>query len=115
MYIPAENVYYETIIKEDLLGYCLTKKVIPVSPHTFYAYLQVICLGLRGLKVEENAKNILKGLGAVSNDILRFQEDFDTLGAHLGNAGRKYEDSRRKLERLSERLENIQDNDKASK
>ncbi|MFH1198973.1 MAG: DNA recombination protein RmuC, partial [Candidatus Omnitrophota bacterium] len=53
MYIPAENVYYEVIIKEDIFSYSMSKKVIPVSPNTFYAYLQVICLGLKGLKVEE--------------------------------------------------------------
>ncbi len=115
MYIPAENVYYETIIKEDLLGYCLAKKVIPVSPHTFYAYLQVICLGLRGLKIEENAKNILKSLSTICGDITKFREDFDTLGAHLSNAGRKYEDSRRKIERLAERLDNIQGDEPAPK
>ncbi|MFA5114878.1 MAG: DNA recombination protein RmuC [Candidatus Omnitrophota bacterium] len=115
MYIPAENVYYETIVREDLLGYCLNKKVIPVSPHTFYAYLQVICLGLKGLKIEENAKNILKGLSAFGSDIARFRDDFDTLGGHLANAGHKYEDSRLKLERLSERLDNIQKSDNPGK
>ena len=59
MYIPAENVYYEVIIKEDIFLIVCPKK-LSVSPNTFYAYLQVICLGLRGLKVEENAKVILK-------------------------------------------------------
>lgn len=109
MYIPAENIYYEVVIKEDLLGYCLSKKVIPVSPNTFYAYLQVICLGLKGLKVEENAKAILKNLGMLSQEINKFKEDFALLGGHLANAGRKYEDSQRKLEKFSDKLSNIQD------
>jgi len=73
MYIPAENVYYEVIIKEDLFSYGMSKKVVPVSPNTFYAYLQVICLGLKGLKVEENAKNILKSLSALNIDINKFK------------------------------------------
>ena len=109
MYIPAENVYYEMIIKEDMLSYCMSKKVIPVSPNTFYAYLQVICLGLKGLKVEENAKAILKSLSALSVEIGKFKEDFDTLGSHIVNAGRKYEDSQKKLDRFSDRIKNIQD------
>jgi DNA recombination protein RmuC len=109
MYIPAENVYYEMIIKENMLSYSLSKKVIPVSPNTFYAYLQVICLGLKGLKVEENAKMILKGLSALSVEITKFKEDFDTLGVHLGNARGKYEDSQKKLDRFSDRIKNIQD------
>lgn len=109
MYIPAENVYYEIIIKEDLLSYFISKRVIPVSPNTFYAYLQVICLGLKGLKIEENAKAILKNLSTLTIEIGKFREDFDTLGGHLSNARNKYEDSQKKLDRFSDRLTNIQD------
>jgi DNA recombination protein RmuC len=109
MYIPAENVYYEVIIKEDIFTYSMQKKVIPVSPNTFYAYLQVICLGLRGLKVEENAKMILKSLGALSIETDKFKEDFNTLGSHLVNAKTKYEDAQKRFDKVSERLINIQD------
>lgn len=107
MYIPAENVYYEVIIKEDLFSYLVGKKVIPISPNTFYAYLQVICLGLKGLKVEENAKQILKDLGALSNEINNFKSDFNILGTHLSNARAKYEDSSKRLDKFSDRLVNI--------
>jgi len=109
MYIPAENVYYEVIIKEDIFAYSMSKKVIPVSPNTFYAYLQVICLGLRGLKVEENAKLILKSLSSLSIETDKFKEDFNTLGSHLVNANTKYSDAQKRLEKVSERLINIQD------
>jgi len=109
MYIPAENVYYEMVIKEDLLSYCMSKKVIPVSPNTFYAYLQVICLGLKGLKIEENAKAILKHLSALSIEINKFKEDFDVMGGHLFKARDKYEDSQKSFNRFSDRLTNIQD------
>jgi len=109
MYIPAENVYYEVIIREDIFSYSMSKKVIPVSPNTFYAYLQVICMGLRGLKVEENAKVILKSLGALSIETAKFKEDFDILGSHLLNANTKYADAQKRLDKVSERLINIQD------
>ena len=109
MYIPAENVYYELIIKEDALSYALSKRVIPVSPNTLYAYLQVVCLGLKGLKVEENAKNILKNLSALSVEINKFRDDFNTLGSHLSNAKGKYDDSSKRLERFSDKLINIED------
>jgi len=109
MYIPAENVYYEVIIKEDIFSYSLSKKVIPVSPNTFYAYLEVICLGLKGLKVEENAKKILKSLSALEIEIDKFKEDFNTLGSHLSNANTKYSDSQKRLDKFSDKLVNIQD------
>jgi DNA recombination protein RmuC len=109
MYIPAENVYYEVIIKEDIFSYSMSKKVIPVSPNTFYAYLQVICLGLKGLKVEENAKNILKSLSALGIEIDKFKEEFNTLGSHLTNANSKYLDSQKRLDKVADKLVNIQD------
>ncbi|MFA5287303.1 MAG: DNA recombination protein RmuC [Candidatus Omnitrophota bacterium] len=109
MYIPAENVYYEVIIKEDIFSYSMSKKVIPVSPNTFYAYLQVICLGLKGLKVEENAKSILKSLSALGIEIDKFKEEFNTLGSHITNANSKYLDSQKRLDKVSDKLVNIQD------
>jgi DNA recombination protein RmuC len=112
MYIPAENVYYEVIIKEDLFSYSVSRHVIPVSPNTMYAYLQVICLGLKGLKIEENAKEILKHLNMLSTEINKFKEDFDLLGKHLLNASQKYSDSSKRLERFSDKLVTIQDTKK---
>lgn len=113
MYIPAENVYYEVIIREDIFSYSMSKKVIPVSPNTIYAYLQVICLGLRGLRVEENAKIILKSLSALSIETDKFKEEFSVLGSHLLNANAKYNDAQKRLDKVSERLLNIQDTKKS--
>jgi DNA recombination protein RmuC len=104
MYIPAENVYYETIIKEDLLDYSLPRKVIPVSPNTFYAYLQVICLGLKGLAIERNAKEILVHLGRLEGDLGKFKEDFVLIGGHLSNAARKYAEAEKRLDRFTDKL-----------
>jgi DNA recombination protein RmuC len=109
MYIPAENVYYEVIIKDDLFSYSMSKRVIPVSPNTFYAYLQVICLGLKGLRVEENAKNILKYLSALSIEVDKFKDEFSILGGHLSNASAKYSDSQKRLDKVTDRLVDIQD------
>ncbi len=104
MYIPAENVYYEASIKQDLLGYALTKKVIPVSPNTFYAYLQVICLGLQGLQVERNAKEILANLSRLKQDMMRFAEDFRLLGGHIKSASQKYTDAEKRLDKFQDKL-----------
>ncbi|MFN3966518.1 MAG: DNA recombination protein RmuC [Endomicrobiia bacterium] len=110
MYIPAENVYYETIIKDDSLeektisSYALEKRVIPVSPNSFYAYLQVIVLGLKGMKIEKNALTILEHLERLKGDFARFRDDFETLGKHISSAKSKYDDSEKKLTRLEEKL-----------
>ncbi len=111
MYIPAENVYYETIIKDksvdeekSICAYALSKKVIPVSPNSFYAYLQVILLGLNGLTIEKSAKEIIANLGTLQIDLKKFTDDFDVLGKHISNTKNKYEDAERRLIRFSDKL-----------
>jgi len=113
MYIPAENVYYETIIKNEsddganIYTYALGKKVIPVSPNSFYAYLRVIALGLRGLQIEKNARAISDNLKRLTVEIVKVREGFNVLGTHLDNARKKYEDADKRLTRFEDRLENI--------
>lgn len=109
MYIPAENIYYEIIISTELIEYSLSKKVVPISPNTFYAYLEIICLGLKGFKIEDNARQIMKNLGMLENELRKFSEDFELLGSHLSNASRKYDDSSKRLSKFSDKLNNIQE------
>jgi DNA recombination protein RmuC len=112
LYIPAENIYYETITKDEsfgeekgILNYSLNKRVIPVSPNSFYAYLQVIVLGLKGLEIEENAREIQIRLVSLAKDLKIFQEDFQVVGRHLTNAMNKFEEARRRLDKFSFRFE----------
>jgi DNA recombination protein RmuC len=112
MYIPAENVYYEVILRDEsgedsLLGYALSRRVVPVSPNSFYAYLQVILLGLRGLRIEQNAREILGVLGRLQGDAARVREHFDTLGRHITNAKNKYDEAATSLARLEGKIEDV--------
>ncbi|OGL72889.1 hypothetical protein A3F28_03685 [Candidatus Uhrbacteria bacterium RIFCSPHIGHO2_12_FULL_57_11] len=109
MYIPAENIYYETIIKgteeHSLMHYAYDRRVIPVSPNTFYVYLQSILLGLRGLQIERGAKEILQNLSRLRVEFGKFSEDFDLVGTHLSRARNSYEESTKRLGRFEEKLE----------
>lgn len=110
MYIPAENVYYETIIKDEaavdksLSQYALAKKVIPVSPNSFYAYLQAIVLGLKGMKIEERAKEIIDYLSRLEGDFSRFKDEFTVLGRHLGHAHSSFQSVERRLDQFGQKL-----------
>ena len=114
MYVPAENVYYETIIREEtgeehqLFGYALEKRVIPVSPNSFYAYLQTILLGLRGMKVEERAQEILATLARLRGDFEKLEENFRLLGRHLTNATGAYADTEKTLTKLDAKLSQVE-------
>ena len=114
MYIPAENVYYEIIIKDEELGgetalfhYALGKRVIPVSPNSFYAYLQTILLGLKGLRVEESARETLNRLASLGKEFERFEDSFRLVGQHLANSQSKYQEAERRFGKIQGRFERI--------
>jgi DNA recombination protein RmuC len=111
MYIPAEGVYYETFSREDMVGegegpcaYALSRRVIPVSPNSFYGYLQAIVLGLKGLRVEERAREIIDHLGQLGKEFDGFREEFGVLGGHIGRAKGKYDELDKRVGRLGDRL-----------
>jgi DNA recombination protein RmuC len=108
MYIPTESIYYEIIKNETIWSYAISKKVIPVSPNTFYPYLYVIWRGLQGQSIRENIKEVLANLARLEDELRRVREDFRVLGSHIKNAREKYEESDRRLERFSDRLSSIQ-------
>jgi DNA recombination protein RmuC len=119
MYIPAENVYYETIIKDETIGgeagisqYALNKKVIPVSPNSIYAYLQVILLGFKGLAIEKRAKEILFNIAHLKNEFDKFSADFTKIGKHIDNAKSNYSESEKRLMKLTDKLAHIESLDK---
>ncbi len=110
MYIPAENVYYEMIIKDSFSGqsslcaYALERRVVPVSPNSFYAYLQAIVLGLKGMKVEKHVQEIIDNLSRLSSDMDKFKGDFTVLGKHIVNLKNKYDETEKKVSRFEEKL-----------
>ena len=89
MFIPSEAIYYDLLVNKvgavkvatrDLIEYAFRdKKVIIVSPTSFFAYLQTVLQGLRALEIEESAKEI--------------RANVEKLGKHIGT----YEDFLKKL------------------
>ncbi len=104
MYIPAEAVYYEISKDDELSAYAKSKKIIFVSPNTFYAYLQAILYGLRGVNIQRNIQKIFADLGRVQIDFKKFQDDFEVLGSHLSNAQSKYNEAKTKLIKAGDKL-----------
>src|ERR1035437_125936 len=107
MYLPAESVYYELVCGKtgNLYSYALEKRVFPVSPTTFTAYLQVVALGLKGLQIEKHAHEVMAYCAQLRNDFGRFKEDFDLVGTHLGRAQSKFGESEKRLDRFGNKLE----------
>jgi len=109
MYIPSESIYYETIIKDDaqnesISSYALRRKVIPVSPNSFYAYLQAIVRGLKGMRIERSAQIILENIGQLEVDLEQCLADFEKIGGHLGHARSSYERTEQRFRKLQNKL-----------
>jgi DNA recombination protein RmuC len=113
MYLPAETVYYEIACggTGELHQYALGRRVFPVSPATFHAYLTMIVIGLRGLQIEQHAQEVMAYCGQLAKDFSRFRDDFDVVGKHIGNAQTKFGEAERRLTRFEARLEQAVDED----
>lgn len=109
LYIPSESIYYEAIIKDDaqnesLSMYAMKRKVIPVSPNSFYVYLQSIVRGLKGMRIERSAQIILENLGQLEVDLEQCLTDFEKIGSHLAHARTAYEKTEQRFQKLRNRL-----------
>jgi DNA recombination protein RmuC len=107
MYLPSESIYYELVCGRtgQLYAYSMSKRIFPVSPSTFHAYMQMILLGLKGLQIEQNAHEVMAYCAQLSTDFERFRGEFDILGRHIGNAESKYAEAARRLGDFEEALE----------
>jgi DNA recombination protein RmuC len=114
MYVPAENVFYEIIVTDgvtdktyEIFNYAIQKHVIPVSPNSFYSYLMAIAYGLRGFRIEQQAKTIIGELAKVGDAFTASMGDFDVLGRHIKNAAAKFDDCQKRMDRFGEHVARI--------
>src|SRR5437764_8137600 len=111
MYLPSEAIYYELVCGKTgaLLTYAHERRVLPVSPTTLTAYLQVVLLGLKGLQIEQHAQEVMAYCAQLQKDFGRFKEDFDLVGTHLGRAQSKFVDAEKRLDKFETKLERASD------
>ena len=113
MYLPSEAIYYEVMTREaadgdvDLGTYCQQRHVIPASPNTLLAYLQVVALGIRGLAMQERTRELQQSIAQVRREFERFVGLHDQLGTHLDHAMKKFDETERALARASGAIEGL--------
>lgn len=109
MFIPADGVFYNLLTHKvgaleintvDLIDYAFKKRVILVSPMTFYAYLQTVMHALRALVIEESAKEIQKRVGDLGRHLNSYQDYFIKIGTHLGTTVNTYNNAGSELEKV---------------
>ncbi len=109
MFIPSEGVYYDLLINkvgviksntENLIEYASKKKVMIVSPTTFFAYLQTVMQGLRALKIEESAKEIQAWVYQLGKHLGAYDTYMNKLGDNLGTTVNAFNRAHRELGKI---------------
>ncbi|MBN1663584.1 MAG: DNA recombination protein RmuC [Deltaproteobacteria bacterium] len=112
MFIPSESIYYETIAEKNYLGeparlyeYAQANNVIPVSPNTFYAFLQVVMMGVRNLDIIKNARELQEGLAALEKSFGLFYNKYEEMGRQIEKIQEAYRLGNNHIERYKRRLD----------
>jgi len=103
MYVPAEAVYYaianpaSKTMKDDLISYAWSKKVIITSPNLLYLTMKTIEHWFRDVQVSKQTQEILKSFSKIKKDGEKLADDFRVLGKHIGNAQTAYGTTEKRL------------------
>ena len=110
MFIPSEGIYYDLLVNQvgaikvntrDLIEYAFKdKKVIIVSPTSFYAYLQTVIQGLRYLQIEEQTQAIRKNVEDLGKHLLSYDEFMKRLGGQIGTTVNTYNNAYKEFKKI---------------
>ena len=114
LFIPSESIYYETIAEKNHVGdicqiyeYATSRKVIPVSPNTFYAFLHVILLGIRNIEIAKEARKLQSMLSGLERDFGFFYNNFENIGKSIEKAARVYGAGEGQIQRFKKNLDSV--------
>lgn len=112
MFIPSESIYYETIAEKNYLGqpcsiyeYARNNNVIPVSPNTFYAFLQVVIMGIRNLDIIKSAKKLQEALAKIEKNFTFFYSKYEEIGSSLDKAQDAYKVGNTHIKRFKDNID----------
>jgi DNA recombination protein RmuC len=112
MFIPSEAIYYETIAEKNYLSepskiyeYAQENGVIPVSPNTFYAFLQIVVIGIRNIEIIKSAKKLQEGLRTLQRSFELFYKKYEEIGKNIEKAQEAYRIGDSHIERYKHQLD----------
>jgi len=114
MYIPSEPIFYSLLISEDKNGTSIfnyawsRKRVLPVSPQSLFAYLNIILLGLKGRIIEKNAEYILKSFEGMTKILENLKDSFERSFKQLKFANSNFEEAKNILDKFDSEFKSLQ-------
>lgn len=110
MFIPAEAIYYDLLVAQvgtvkissrDLIEYAFKdKRVIIVSPTSFFAYLQTVLQGLRAMQIEESAKEIRKNIETLAKHLQSYSGYMERLGKQIDTTKNTYDTAYKEFQKI---------------
>lgn len=102
MFLPAEGIYYDLLVnavgsvdvnRRSLMEYAFAKKVVIVSPATFFAYLQTVLQGLKAFRMEQSVQEIRKRVEDLGRHLAAYEVYMQKLGKNMGTAVGAFNDA----------------------
>ncbi len=107
VYIPSELVFYEILQHgEQIMTYANQKRILIVSPNSFFYFLKIILVALEGKRLEMAGREIMNLLNALRQDGQRLSEQLRILTNHLTNAKNSLDRVNHEVNHLCDHLEN---------
>jgi DNA recombination protein RmuC len=110
MFIPSEGIYYDLLVNQvgqvkvntrDLIEYAFKdKKVIIVSPTSFYAYLQTVIQGLKKMQIEKQTIEIIKNVEKLGIHLKAYDQYMQKVGSNLGTTVNMYNTAYKELKKV---------------
>ncbi|OGJ69648.1 hypothetical protein A3G69_05910 [Candidatus Peribacteria bacterium RIFCSPLOWO2_12_FULL_53_10] len=99
MFIPAEGIYYDLLVSKvgtleinriNLIQYAHNKRVLIVSPNTFFAFLQTVIEGIKAFKIQESVLDVLKRVDLLGKHLGSYDSFMKRMGEHMGTTVSMY-------------------------
>lgn len=109
MFIPAEGIYYDLLVQKvgvieinriNLIEYAQKKRVLIVSPNTFFAFLQTVIEGMRAVKLQESVSDVLKRVEELGKHLNSYDNFMRSMGKNLTTTVNMYNSSYKEFKKI---------------
>jgi DNA recombination protein RmuC len=108
MYVPSESIYYEIMMaEEEIMDFARQKKVLLVSPNSFFHFLRILMIGLERAKLQEEAQRMLALIRGIQGESVKFGETLALANKHVTNAKNAMDSSTAEYGKLSSLIDQV--------
>jgi DNA anti-recombination protein RmuC len=108
MYLPSDGMYAEAVNDDQIMKHLNKYKVTLASPATLFPLIILISEYQFKLNVNDNAEQIIKGLGVIKRSVHSFREEFRKLGDKIRQAQNNYDTADRSLTNVSVTVDKLE-------